>query len=175
MNILKGMTIAVAALSICAMTSVPASAQNWRNHSRYNQRNWDVRAAVDAAERSSNAFRDVVEARDRNERTGRWMNNRERYFNELVPAVQRLDEAFERLRRVADNNRYRAGSTEMADVMARGREVDRFMRGNRFGWNSGGRYQYAPGSDLRARWNDLKRDINSLARIYGIAPLSVYR
>ena len=192
----KSLSTMVATVALCGVVVAPSFAQtrnSQQNRYRYNQRTWQIRSLVDAAERTSNAFRDAVEKRDRNtnSRNRDIGSSRERFFDDLTPAVQRLDEALERLRRVADNNRPRAGRDEMEEVLTRAREVDKYFSGTSFGWggnnrngngngnnnryggnNRNGRYNYTRSSNLDDRWQDLRNDLNALAKAYGLQALS---
>lgn len=188
----KSISMAIATAALVAVTAMPASAQIRRNGTyrkpAVSQRTWQIRSLVDAGERSSNAFRDAVEDRDRNSNTpNRYgTSSRERFFNDLAPVVRRMDEAFEDLRRVADNNRPRAGRDEMTKLLQRARIVDRFFTGSTFGgsgWSGvvqpkNGRYQaynYTRSTTLEARWRDVRRDINALAKAYNMTGLNARR
>ncbi len=172
---LKSIRMAVASVALFGLAVMPAMAQRRIIQRRppINQRTWEIRSLVDAAERTSNSFRDAVERRDRNTNTPRRYGTtyRERYFNDLAPQVRRLDEAFERLRSVADNRRPRAGRDEMTRVLTAARSVNRYFSSYSYGWGGGNRYNYMRSSDLDARWRDLKRDINALARAYNMATI----
>lgn len=248
MNSVSKFRALIASIALCGVAVAPMTAQaqfgqgDRRGDSRYD-REWNIRSLVDRAERSSNAFRQIVERRDaqfddrrddrrdddrrreeerrrreeeRRRRGGsgdddlrrdqdRWMGNgrrgdernRDRFFDELEPRVQRMDEAFERLRKVASNDDRRRGRTEMAAVLRYAREVDRYFYGNTFGrrnddWGNGrgnngrgngnGRrndgwrrdegYTYNRSGTLNSRWSTLRNDINALARAYGLEPIN---
>lgn len=187
MSKLKNISLAIAGVALCGALVASTPAQGRRNGQyrnrpgyQYDQRNWDIQRLVNNAERTSNAFRDAVEDRDRRtERRGN--NSRERFFDDLTPHVQRMDEAFERLRRQANNRSRWNGRDEMAQVLRHAVSVDRYFSGSRFGSDAGWRYEnrrgqnrrddgynYQRSANLDARWRDLRGDINALARAYGL-------
>lgn len=196
----KSIGALIATIALSSLVIVPATAQggygqhqgnrdrDQQQHRNRNQGTWQIRNLVDQAERSSNAFRDAVEKRDRqtNSKNRRGNNNQERFFDELAPRVRSLDEAMEALRRAADNNRLRSGRDEMTTVLDRARSVDRFFNGNTFGNGNGygngngngnrrNQYTYTRSNNLDARWQDLRRDINAMANAYNMSPIGTRR
>lgn len=148
---------------------------DYRNDDRWDNRNdyRGVRDLVVKAERSSNQFREDFERRWgryddwRNRGRGDYQRNRgwtRDWDRNDAPreAIQRLDEAFERLRRDVDRNRdgrtNRAAREEMAAINRWSRSVDNFMRGS---WGPGG------SAGLDRQWSMLKRDIDQLNRYFG--------
>lgn len=197
-------SIAIAAIA-CACMAIPAfgSAQRpgqaqdrWPATGRIqNYRSLDQ--MVRRAERESNEFRENFEhnyrGRDRDRdwnngrnsnygrgnNNGRWGNNNSQYGwwgTDLKSDIQKMDEAFERLRKVvARNDRYddrntswrngnwhsRDARREMETVVRYSNEIDREL-GRGFGnWERGRR-------SLTDDWRDLKRDIDALAREFGV-------
>jgi hypothetical protein len=161
------------------VAAIPTTAEA-QNRRSYPASRWNVSELINRAERTSNEFREAVERRDerqdrREDRDDRdWNRNRGRFFDDLEPNVQRMDEAFERLRRVARNDRRDQGRTEMAAVLQHARVVDRYFSGNQFGWGNGNRnrYSYRRSGVLDSRWRALRGDINALARLYRLPALN---
>ena len=152
----------------------------------YARGDWRVRELVDSAERESNDFRHSLESREylrdvRDRQTDRFGRDKsgnrdsriERWRDDMIPSVQRLDQAFERLRKATDNNRPGQGRREMEEVVVRAREVERHL-GNGRGAYSNRNYGYGAGgrNDLLSDWNRLRNDISELARMYGVSSLN---
>lgn len=109
---------------------------------------------------------------------GRYGNGNNRYYGSSNPkeAVQRFDEAMERLRSAVNrNSRDNYGARdEMDEVLARAREVDRFFGSSIWSAYGRGNGRYNGRSDNRVysgrldnQWSQLRRDIDSLARDFG--------
>jgi hypothetical protein len=107
------------------------------------------------------------------------LGQRDRFFDQLRPRVQRLDEAFERLRRDVERNSARSGRDEADRVIRAANEVDRIFPDQDYGWRYNSRYNRAErvpnyrnsnrrGQRISERWADLRRDINSIARAYNL-------
>jgi len=174
----------LAAAVACACIAVPAmsSAQRWptdnrgrggyNNDQRYrygtNDNNRNLRAIVDRAERRSNDFREDFErqyrgtssSRNRNRNRG---NEQYGYWGgDLKSDIQRMDEAFERLRNAIDRNDWRNNdSRREVDLIVRiSDQIDReFGRGS-INTRRGG-------NDLQSEWRNLRRDISDLSRQFG--------
>jgi hypothetical protein len=183
MNLKTNLNVLLAAVALVGVAAAPTTA-NAQSRRAYQTNRWNVSDLINRAERTSNAFREAVERRDErqdrrdNDRDRDWNRNRGRFFDELEPNVRRMDEAFERLRRVARNDRRDEGRREMQDVLQYARAVDRYFVGNQFGWGNGNgnrnrnRYNYTRSGTLNSRWRDLRNDINSLARLYRLPALN---
>lgn len=117
--------------------------------------NSQVRTLIDRTERESNALRNSFE-RDYN----RYNLNRLPAGERAKENVQQLDQAFERLRDVADDKNVAKGRNEMQRVVREAQDVDRIFTNHR-----------EISSVVRGQWNNLRGDINQLARIYGIGGL----
>ena len=114
--------------------------------------NSQIRTLITRTERESNALRNSFERGYNQYNLGRIPAGERAKEN-----VQQLDQAFERLRDVADDQNVARGRNEMQRVVREAEDVDRIFNNNR---------QIA--SVVRGQWNDLRADINQLARIYGV-------
>lgn len=140
-------TLALVATLAAGLALLPsdAQAQRWRrDRPPVARRDWTVRPLVVATERESNAFRAWFE--------------RSRFAREraLKRNVQQMDEALERLRLRASDGRAGVGRDELNDALREARVIDR---------------QIAPrrqGPAVNREWNDLRRTLNDLARVYGV-------
>lgn len=147
----------------CAVAPSVASAQSRWGGDRREDRNWErgfrtgeIRGLVDRLERQSNNFRSNFE---RNygrftDRSNGWHGRGDR---RSYVEIQRLDEAFERLRRKVDSGDWRSGRGDVETIVRNARGVDRIFsddpRARRFG---------------EGDWGDLRRGINDLARMYNV-------
>jgi hypothetical protein len=168
---------AVAAVAMCGFALAPVSADASSGpqiRTRYYQRTWQIDRLIAEAERLSNAFRAAIERLDSRSDDYRYRTRtnttQERFFDAVTPHVQRMDEAFEDLRQEANDNRYRSGYDEMVRVLQHARAIDRYFMTNRFNWG-GTRNTYMRSGNLNSRWQDLRTDINALARAYGLNPI----
>lgn len=139
-----------------ALTPTEAHAQFWRirHHHPVYRSDWTVRPLVDTTERQSNAFRDYFEHHVSDGRMGRYHDNQY-----LKAEIQRMDEAFERLRAKADDHRPGIGVGELQDALRHARLVDREI--------------YFAGDSNRTirEWVDLRTSLNQLADLYQVRGL----
>lgn len=187
---LKSMAIAAVA---CALIAAPAigSAQGYgQNRGRDRDRDdnprmqrdmRDLRELVNQTERHSNSFRDYFEHNFRsNGHSERWSvsSDYDRHPEHqgrngqmtLRDAIQNLDEDFERLRNEVDHHgRTRQARQFMDEILEHSGDVDQRM-GHVRDWydNTRDRNWRYDRSDLSSRWRDLRSDINSLARNFGV-------
>ena len=117
---------------------------------------WRVKAKVVHAERASNTFRSIFE---REIRDYGWTKLKSAANTKLL--VRRLDESLEALRVEVDDRRPMRGRDRMVAVVARGRAVDEAFRAN----------PEIAGS-TRPRWGRLRSEINALAKIYELKPIT---
>ncbi len=144
----------VAALG--SFVALPSSSPAQKYHRPVVQREkWAVRATIDHAERESNTLRDIFEHRYNEYKLGK-LNTAENARTQ----IQRMDEAFEKLRAVADDNHPWRGKTELQAVITHARNVDRMFSRHR-----------EIQSAVSGHWWTLRQDINTLSRIYGISGL----
>jgi len=188
MRNLSGTRAVLVSIAVCG--AAMASAQYGGGN-----RPWAIRTLVDRAERSSNTFRDIVEHREDlsdyrindRRRDPEWEKDQAVFFDALKPVVQRMDESFEHLRRIADNHRPRYGRDEMADVMRYASDVEHFMNNYRSGkgifrptWYRGPVYTlrgsgFRISDNLTRKWADVRQDINALANAYDLPPINANR
>ena len=144
-------SIGVLATAFALVLAGSAAAQRPYSPSRA----WQVRGVIDRTERESNALRASFERDFR-----RYDLDRLPRFDAAKRDIQRMDEAFERLRAVADDRKPRAGVRELQTTIERARTVDRlFVRNPNIR------------DTVRYQWRDLRGDINNLARIYDVPGL----
>ena len=149
--------IAVLATLIAGVALAPtdAQAQFWRpRHRVMYGAGWTVRPLVDTTERQSNAFRDFFEHHVADGRMGRYHDNQ---F--LKAQIQRMDEAFERLRAKADDHQPGIGVEDLRQALNHARTVDREI--------------YFAGDNNRTirEWSDLRVSLNQLADLYQVRGL----
>ncbi|GEM_PF-3932315 len=112
---------------------------------------WSVRPLIDTAERQSDAFRAYFESHDARERLGRYHDDKY-----LKRQIQKMDEAFERLRGKADDHRPGLGKGELQKALDHARLVDREI-------------YYASETNRTIReWTEPRGTFNDLARLYGV-------
>lgn len=171
MNRTKNLTLGLAAAFAAALALAPAtaSAQIDTRRGDYGRgdygrdrddrpfrwdratRDWEVRPAVDRAERQSNAFRAWYEHIYAREHFGR-----DPGAHDYKRDIQRLDQSMERLRRKAGDHRPGIGRDELRDALKWGREVNREI-----GVDSDSRFTYR-------EWRDLRDTLNTLADMYQV-------
>lgn len=125
--------------------------RDWDRNDR--NRRWSVESQVRQAERQSNAFRAWFERNYSRRRLGREHDNRW-----LKNEIQNLDEAMERLRGKADDNRPNQGRAQIEDALAHARRIDRELIFDR-------------DRDTRftiPEWVDLRVTLDGLARTYNV-------
>ncbi len=141
------LTLIAAFAAVATLVPSTASAQRgWRNdrHPAVARRDWVVRPLVVRTERESNAFRAWFERSSFRRDSG------------LKRNIQNMDEALERLRSKASDSRPGLGRDELNRALAQARIVDRKVSPRR------------QGRVANREWNDLRRTLNDLARVYGV-------
>ena len=159
MNRTKTLALSLAAPFVAALALVPIDAvaqvrtRRDDGYFRWDRpaRDWEVRPAVDRAERQSNAFRAWYESTYRRDRMGR--DPRARDFKR---DVQRMDEAMERLRRRADDRKPGIGREDLQEALGWATEIDREI-----GRDRDTRFTYR-------EWQDLRDTLGGLARLYEV-------
>lgn len=154
---MKFSMFAGAILISLSMLGLPteAHAQRYRKPPIAQRQKWAVRSIIDHAERESNTLRDIFEHKFKQYNLGR-LNTAEN----ARAQIQGMDEAFEDLRGVADDNHPWRGKDEMMKVVTHAKNVDRIFSRH-----------HDIQSTVSGHWWKLREDINQLARIYGIAGL----
>ena len=191
-------SVALAAIVAVPAAQAQYRQEGRRPYNPRYQQSTQIERLVNQAERSSNEFRRQVEKIWDSRREGQWNRgwdnewsrgrqggNRDwdnsgygrgrrngdwdrdsRYSRRYGPkeAVQRLDEALEDLRQAVNRDRrdrnyedYRVGRDEMMEVVRAADNVD-FYFGRSRGYSSG----------LERQWNNVKRDVDALARFYNV-------
>jgi hypothetical protein len=171
--------IAIACMAVPAMSSAQRNGDFGQNQDRYgnqdrrgnqnnrwrNNTNRALKNLVDHAERASNEFRDDFEHQYRGRDRGRnWQRTDYGYWgSDLKSDIQRMDEAFEKLRRDVDRSDTRDGSARrsMDAVVRYARQIDREM-GRGFGNYRGN------DRNLSSDWRSLKGMIDDLSREFGM-------
>ncbi len=156
MNNARNLAITLAAVCVASMALLPADANAQFRHRRPEyrvpaNRDWVVRPLVNDAERESNSFRAWFERNYSREHLGRDRDNRW-----LKHEIQSMDEAMERLRARADDNRPGIGREDLVDAISHARRVDDEILKDR-----DTRFTYG-------EWTDLRRTLNDLARLYEV-------
>jgi len=168
---ISALLISVAALGF---SSASAQSMGWRDVRP--QKFFDLRALTNAAERESNRFRSIVEKRDDridhrlNDYTTepRWLSNRDMFFDELKPDVQRLDESFEHLRRDVDTGHPMAGREDVRAITKYATMVDHQLSAYPNGYGEPAPFAYKVGPVMSNQWSNLRVAINNLARFYDL-------
>ena len=155
MNVRNGLCLLLALAAAAAALPASAQVRTRRGGGEYRplppRRDWQVRPAVDRAERQSNAFRhwyEKVYARRGFHRDGD--------ARDFKHDIQDMDEAMERLRHKADDRRPGVGRGELQDALRHARDIDREI-----GRDRDTRFTYR-------EWQDLRDTLNDLARIYDL-------
>lgn len=154
----RNLAISLAAVCVASVALLPAdaNAQFWHRRQEFRHpvpgnRDWVVRPLVNDAERESNSFRAWFEKNYSREHLGRDRDNRW-----LKHEIQSMDEAMERLRARADDNRPGIGREDLVDAISHARRVDDEILKDR-----DTRFTYR-------EWADLRRTLNDLARLYEV-------